>query len=191
MPERLQQRGLVVDGEGTPELFFAVGRLGAEVVAELADDVVLAPGREVVADGVQVAIDQVHGSQSWRIRVIEVLMARHSASSSATMRVPSAREAVEALLALVFLAPLAGEQALALEPAEERVEGAFVDGEALVGECLPERVAVVLVPELDEHGQHQAAPAELQPEVLEVVGVLGWGVGVSHVCAAQCMTHTV
>ena len=53
-------------------------------------------------------------------------------------------EPVEALVALVFFAPLAGEEALGFEAAEEGVEGAFLDGEAFVGEGFAEGVAVVL-----------------------------------------------
>ena len=42
-----------------------------------------------------------------------------------------AREAVEALVALVFFAPDAGQQPLAVEPAQHRIEGALVDLHAL------------------------------------------------------------
>ena len=52
-------------------------------------------------------------------------------------------EFVEALVALVFFAPLAGEEALGFETAEEGVEGAFFDGQTLVGEGFAEGVAVM------------------------------------------------
>src|SRR4051812_14753397 len=64
-------------------------------------------------------------------------------------------EAIEPFLPLVFFAPLAREQALALEPAEQRVQSAFVDRQASLGERLPEGVAVMLAAELPEHGQHE------------------------------------
>src|SRR6186997_2519264 len=71
-------------------------------------------------------------------------------------------EAVEALLALVFLAPLTGEQALGFQAPEEGIERALVDREASIREGLPERVAVVLAAELAEDGQHQRATPELE-----------------------------
>src|SRR5690348_11590079 len=54
------------------------------------------------------------------------------------------RKPIETLLALVFLAPFARQQTLRLEPAKQRVQRAFVDLEAEVGERLAQRVAVVL-----------------------------------------------
>jgi len=99
-------------------------------------------------------------------------------------------ELVEALVALVFFAPLAGEEALGFEAAEEGVEGAFFDGEALVGESFAEGVAVVLSTELGEDGEDEAAAAELEAEGVENLGFdldldLGFGrvgVGVHTVC---------
>ena len=56
-------------------------------------------------------------------------------------------ELVEALVALVLLAPLAGEQALGFQAAEERIEGAFLDVEAVFCEGFAEGVAVALLAE--------------------------------------------
>src|ERR1700744_471099 len=78
-------------------------------------------------------------------------------------------EAVEALVALVFLAPFAGEQPLALQPPQHRVERAFVDLQAGVGQLLAQRVAVALGLERPEHRQDQAAAPQLQPQLLEQV----------------------
>ena len=44
------------------------------------------------------------------------------------MRSPSGDRLVEALVALIFFAPLAGQEALGFQAAEEWVKGAFVDG---------------------------------------------------------------
>jgi hypothetical protein len=80
-------------------------------------------------------------------------------------------EGVEALIALVFFAPLAGEEALGFEAAKEGVEGAFFDGEALVGEGFAKGVAVVLVAELGENGEDEGAAAEFEAEGVEEGGV--------------------
>ncbi len=85
-------------------------------------------------------------------------------------------EPVEALVALVFLAPLAGEQALGLEAAEQGVKGAFLDGKAFVGQSLAEGVSVVLDAELGEDGDDEAAAAEFELEgVEEGFGPVGKG----------------
>ena len=54
------------------------------------------------------------------------------------------RKAVEALVAAALLAPLAGQQPLGLEPPQQRIERAFVDLEAQLGQRLAKGVAVVL-----------------------------------------------
>jgi hypothetical protein len=86
-------------------------------------------------------------------------------------------EAVEALVALVFFAPLAGEEALGFEAAEEGIEGAFFDGEAFVGEGFAEGVTVVLGAELGEDGDDEAAATELEAEGVEDGGGGGLGRG--------------
>ena len=84
-------------------------------------------------------------------------------------------EAVEALVALIFFAPFAGEEALGFEAAEEGVESAFLDGEALVGEGFAEGVAVVLGTELGEDGDDEAAAAEFKAEGVELGVWRDWG----------------
>ena len=76
-------------------------------------------------------------------------------------------ELVEAFVALVFFAPLAGEELLGFEAAEEGVEGAFLDGEAFVSEGFAEGVAVVFGSELGEDGDDKAAAAEFEAEGVE------------------------
>src|SRR5690348_12668535 len=78
-----------------------------------------------------------------------------------------AGQPVEALVALVLLAPLAHQQSLGLQAAQRRVEGAFVDAHAVGGQGLPEGVAVLLAAQLGQHRQAQGSPAQLQAEVLE------------------------
>src|SRR5262245_57927037 len=75
---------------------------------------------------------------------------------------PGGGQLVEALLPLVFLAPFADEEPLALEAAEERVERAFVHRQVALGERLAERVAVVLAAELAEDAEDQPAAPQLQ-----------------------------
>ncbi len=54
-------------------------------------------------------------------------------------------EVVEALVALVFFAPLAYQQSLCFKAAQKRVERAFVDFQASFGKVLAERIAVMLL----------------------------------------------
>jgi hypothetical protein len=77
---------------------------------------------------------------------------------------------VEALVALVLFTPLAGEKLLGFEAAKEGVEGAFFDGQALVGEGFAEGVAVVLDAELGQDGDDEAAAAEFETEGIEDLG---------------------
>ena len=79
-------------------------------------------------------------------------------------------DSIEALVALVFFAPLALEQALRLKAAEERVEGAFIDGEAAVGEGFALGIAVLLGAQSRQDGQHEATAAEFEAEVFEGFG---------------------
>ena len=91
-----------------------------------------------------------------------------------------AGKAVEALGALVLLAPFAGQKALGLQPAQHRIEGALVDLQARVRQHLAQGVAVALDRQGREHGQDQAAAPQLEAELLvEVVfdghvGATGW-----------------
>jgi len=93
-------------------------------------------------------------------------------------------EPVEALVAFVFFAPLAGEEALGFEAAEEGVEGAFLDGEAFVGEGFAEGVAVMLGAELGEDRDDQAAAPEFEAEGVEELGF--WGVEIKWVGHTVC-----
>ncbi len=57
-----------------------------------------------------------------------------------------AAEPVKPLVPLVLFAPLACQQSLRLQAAQERIEGAFVDLKATLGQSLSQRVAVMLLP---------------------------------------------
>src|SRR5205809_7719989 len=67
------------------------------------------------------------------------------------------RQQVVTLVPLALLAPLALQESLRLEPAQQGIERALVHDEALLRERLAQRVAVLLVAELGEHRHHQAA----------------------------------
>ena len=51
--------------------------------------------------------------------------------------------------------------------AEQRVERAFVDLNAMASQRLAERIAVLLGPQLRQDGDDQASAPELQPQVFE------------------------
>jgi hypothetical protein len=97
-------------------------------------------------------------------------------------------ERIEALVALFFFTPFANQQALGLQAAEQGVEGAFVDGHAMLGEGFTEGVAVLLGAELGEHGEDERAAAKFEPEVLEGIVVCG-GCGSHAVCHLLCGIH--
>jgi hypothetical protein len=67
-------------------------------------------------------------------------MPRHSAARSDSSAAPSRGESVEALVALVFLAPFAGEETLGFQPTQHGVKRAFLDLEAGITEDLAEGV---------------------------------------------------
>ena len=94
-------------------------------------------------------------------------------------------EAVKAFVALVLFAPLAGQQPLAFQAAQQRVKRAFVDGQPQVIQGLAQRVAIVLLPELGQYGDDQAAAAKLQLEVLKEF-VITW-----YWFFIQCVIHTM
>jgi len=99
-------------------------------------------------------------------------------------------EAIEAFVAFLFFAPLADEEALGFEASQERIEGALVDDQAMIGEVFAERVAVVLLPELGEDRESKAAAPELEPKVFE--DVLGEGHAVPRTLYfTYCITHSV
>src|ERR1043166_316222 len=78
---------------------------------------------------------------------------------------------VETLLAIVFFAPFAFEQALRFETAKERVKGAFVDLDSERSEILAEGVPVMLPAQLGEDGDDEQSPAQFQPEIIKEIGV--------------------
>src|SRR6185436_19942133 len=84
-------------------------------------------------------------------------------------------QAVEALVALVLLAPFADEQPLCFQPPQQRVQGVLVDVQAKVRQGFSQRVAVVLDAQLGECGHHEAAAAELEPKVFEGLRAVGHG----------------
>src|SRR5262245_42725344 len=77
------------------------------------------------------------------------------------------RQAVEALVAFAFLAPLARQEPLRLEPPEQWVERAFVDREPVLAEELAQRVAVLLGAERGQHRHDQAAAAQFEAKVFK------------------------
>ena len=96
------------------------------------------------------------------------------------------REAVEAFVAFVFFAPLTRQKALRFKPTEKRVKCAFVDFKPMFGKFFAECVALVLLLELGEDGQSEAATSELKTKVFE--GGLSYG----HVVPRyRCATYTV
>src|SRR5208282_830677 len=98
------------------------------------------------------------------------------------------RKAIEALVALVLLPPLADEKALGFEAAEEGVKGTFVHFHALVGKDFAESVAVVLGAESGEDGEDETSAAKLEAEIFEEAG--GWAAVFHIVCDTHYMTHS-
>ena len=76
-------------------------------------------------------------------------------------RLAIGREPIKALLPLLLLAPLAGQQALRLKPPQQRIERTLLDRQALIRQRLAQGVPVVLHPELSQHREHQAASPQL------------------------------
>jgi hypothetical protein len=89
-------------------------------------------------------------------------MLRHSASNCSRTRAPSA---------------------------EKRVERAFVDLQAVVGEGFAQSVAVLLPAQGGENGEDYGAASEFEPEVLK--SFLGHVCTVSYiVCHTYCVIHS-
>src|SRR5579872_5507354 len=84
-----------------------------------------------------------------------------------------ARDLVETLVALVFLTPLAHQQTLGLKPAQERVQRAFINLHAVLGEGFAQRVSVLLSAELSQHRDYQASAAQFQPQTFNDAVVIG------------------
>jgi len=70
---------------------------------------------------------------------------------------------MEALATLTFLAPLAFQQSLGLEPADERIERTLIHLQALLIECLSKRVTVMLGTQETEYRNGQAPAPQLEP----------------------------
>ena len=90
-------------------------------------------------------------------------------SSSRARTLAVRRQPVEPLGPPVLLAPLAVQQALGLEPAQQRVERVLLDVHPLLAERLAKRIAVVLGPQLSEHRDDDGASTQLETQVLEAV----------------------
>ncbi len=127
------------------------------------------PGRsgQVIADSRDVAIDKGHDGSSLMIRCSEASMSPHCSSSRRQDGLAVGRQSVEALLALVLLAPRAVQQALALQAPQERVERVLLDVHPLLPERLAQRIAVVLGPQAGQDGDDERATTQLQAQVLQ------------------------
>jgi hypothetical protein len=99
-------------------------------------------------------------------------------------------EDVKALVALVFFAPLADEEALGLETAQQGIQSAFIDGHAVVGESFAEGVAVLLGAELGEDGEDEGAATKLEAKVFEEIRFDGHTVPYP-LYDIHCMTHSM
>src|ERR1035437_392171 len=100
-------------------------------------------------------------------------------------------EQVEALLALLFFAPFAGQKALGLEAPEQGIEGAFVDLQSVLGKSFAQGVAVLLPAQGRQDGENQAAAAEFESEVFKRFWVHRFCTGCCIVCHRHCVIHTV
>ena len=100
------------------------------------------------------------------------------------------RQPVEPLVAFALFPPLADEQPLGFQPAQQRVKRAFVDHEAVFREDFAQRVAVLFRAKCREHGDGEAPPPKLQPEVVEQGRVEWASATVCHILSDKhCMTH--
>ena len=100
-------------------------------------------------------------------------------------RLAIGRQAIEPLVALVLLAPLAHQQPLAFEAPKQRVKRAFIHLQAGVGERFAKRVAVSLHPKLGHYGHAQASTAKLKSKILKWFWVHLIG------CAPYSVLHTL
>ena len=103
------------------------------------------------------------------------------------------RETVETFVALVFFAPLAYQQTLSFQAAKQRVERAFVDGHAVIGQGFPQRVAIVLGAQRRQDREGKASAAKLLAEVFEAVIVVRAGTYARRhiVYDVHCMSHSM
>src|SRR6185437_1953708 len=100
------------------------------------------------------------------------------------------RKSVKPLIALFFLTPLAHQQPLAFQAPQQRIERAFVDLEAVLRERLAECVAVMLLPQLRQYSQREAAATKFKAKVFE--DVFCQGHAVPHTLYINyCISHSV
>src|SRR5277367_5649240 len=130
-------------GKRVAKLRLLLFHLRAEFGGEFFDNVVALRSRQTPLHGTQITFEDFHHAllKNPIQRGIHVLPLRDQLFENdlAVFRKP-----VKPLVALVFFAPLADQQALRLEAPQQRVEGAFIDGHAVVGEGFAEGVAVLL-----------------------------------------------
>src|SRR6516225_9139003 len=82
-----------------------------------------------------------------------------------------ARKPVIALVAVVLFAPLAGQQSLRFQPADQRIKSPFIDLHAARRKCLTQRVAIVFRAKLPQNGQNQRSAPQLRTKTLQPVRV--------------------
>src|SRR6185437_1137992 len=78
---------------------------------------------------------------------------------------------VEALVPLIFFPPLAGQQPLGFQPAEQRVQSAFIDLQAMGSQRLPQCITVMLLTKLGQYRENQRSPAQFETKIFEKIGV--------------------
>src|SRR6185437_8815858 len=87
---------------------------------------------------------------------------------------------VEALVPLIFFPPLASQQPLGFQPAEQRVQSAFIDLQAMGSQRLSQCVTVMLLMKLGQHRENQTSPAQFEAKIFEEIGVHGLKNYVAH-----------
>jgi hypothetical protein len=85
--------------------------------------------------------------------------------------------------------PFAQQQALRLQPPQQRIQRPFLDRQAAVGEGLAERVTVLAFAQLAEHGQYQHAAPEF--DQTNVPGLPGSHASPALFNAQYIATHTM
>src|SRR6266446_10522543 len=176
-------------GQRAAKLRFFIFHLRTDIFRKLPDDVFALGLRQTLGDCVQVAIKQVQGVAPSHNPVQGRINALPLCEQALQNHLAVGGEAVKPFVALVFFAPFAEEQPLALEPAEKRIQGAFIDGDTQVAKRFAERVTVVLFTEGGEDGENQRAAAQLQPQVFEELVVVCTGCHI--VYDIHCMAHSI
>src|SRR5262249_51538141 len=73
---------------------------------------------------------------------------------------------------------------------QQRVQRAFIDRQPKVLQGLAQRVAIVLLPKLGQHGDDQASAAKLQLQVLKELRI-GLNTGLHTVCITHYVIHSI